>query len=32
MGVKYTNEILMNFQSAGWYKNKKYNMLFGRDE
>jgi len=32
MGVKFTNEILMDYNSAGHYKNKKYNMLFGRDE
>ena len=32
MGVKFTNEILMDFNSIGHYKNGKYNMLFGRDE
>lgn len=32
MGIKFTNEILMDFNAAGHYKNKKYNMLFGRDE
>lgn len=32
MGVKFTNEILMDFSAAGHYKNRKYNMLFGRDE
>ena len=32
MGVKFTNEILMDFNSIGHYKNGKYNMLMGRDE
>jgi len=32
MGVKFTNEILMDYNAIGHYKNKKYNMLFGRDE
>lgn len=32
MGVKYTNEQLMDFNEIGNYKNKKYNMLIGRDE
>lgn len=32
MGIKFTNEILMDYASAGYFKNKKYNMLFGRDE
>ena len=32
MGINFTNEILMDFSAAGHYKNKKYNMLFGRDE
>jgi len=32
MGVKFTNEQLMDFNEIGNYKNKKYNMLIGRDE
>merc|ERR1711939_803087 len=32
MGVKFTNEILMDFVAVGNYKNKKYQMLMGRDE
>ena len=32
MGVKFTNEILMDFNSIGHYKKGKYNMLMGRDE
>jgi len=32
MGVKFTNEIIMDFNSIGHYKDGKYNMLFGRDE
>jgi N-acetylneuraminate lyase len=32
MGIKFTNEILMDFNAMGNYKNKKYNMLLGRDE
>lgn len=32
MGVKFTNEMLMDFNAIGHYKNKKYCMLFGRDE
>ena len=32
MGVKFTNEMLMDFNAIGHYKNKKYSMLFGRDE
>ena len=32
MGVKFTNEILMDFNSIGHYKGGKYNMLMGRDE
>merc|ERR1711904_6596 len=32
MGVKFTNEILMDFVAVGNFKNKKYQMLMGRDE
>jgi N-acetylneuraminate lyase len=32
MGIKFTNEIIMDFNAMGNYKNKKYNMLMGRDE
>ena len=32
MGVKFTNEMLMAFNQIGNFKNKKYNMLMGRDE
>lgn len=32
MGVKFTNEIIMDFNDMGHYKNDKYNMLMGRDE
>ena len=32
MGVKFTNEKLADFNSIGRYKNRKYNMLIGRDE
>jgi len=32
MGVKFTNELLMDFNEIGNFKNKKYNMLIGRDE
>lgn len=32
MGVKFTNEVLMDFNSIGHYKNRKYSMLMGRDE
>jgi len=32
MGVKFTNEILMDLTAIGFYKNRKYQMLMGRDE
>jgi N-acetylneuraminate lyase len=32
MGIKYTDENLMDFQSCLAIGNGKYNMLFGRDE
>ena len=32
MGVKYTDEHLMQFNEIGGFKNKKYNMMIGRDE
>ena len=32
MGIKFTNELLMDFNQIGNFKNKKYNMLMGRDE
>lgn len=32
MGVKFTNEMLMAFNEIGNFKDKKYNMLMGRDE
>lgn len=32
MGMKFTNEVIADFNAIGHYKNKKYNMLFGRDE
>ena len=32
MGVKFTNEQIMAFNQIGNFKNKKYNMLIGRDE
>jgi N-acetylneuraminate lyase len=32
MGVKFTNEMLMAFNQIGNFKDKKYNMLMGRDE
>lgn len=32
MGVKFTNEILMDFTAIGNWKDKKYQMLMGRDE
>lgn len=32
MGVKFTNEVLMDLTAIGNYENKKYQMLFGRDE
>ena len=32
MGLKFTDETLMDFDAAGHYKNRKYNMLIGRDE
>ena len=32
MGIKFTHEKLADFDSAGRFKNKKYNMLMGRDE
>lgn len=32
MGVKFTNEMLMDFNAIGHFKGRKYSMLFGRDE
>ncbi len=32
MGVKFTNEMIMDFNLIGNFKNRKYNMLMGRDE
>ena len=32
MGVKYTDEHLMQFNEIGDFKNNKYNMMIGRDE
>lgn len=32
MGMKFTDEHLMEFNAAGAWNNKKYNMLIGRDE
>lgn len=32
MGIKFTNELIMDFNQIGNFKNKKYNMLMGRDE
>jgi len=32
MGVKFTNEVLMDLTAIGNWKDKKYQMLFGRDE
>lgn len=32
MGIKFTNEVLMDFNAMGNYKNKKYNNFLGRDE
>lgn len=32
MGVKYTDEHLMQFNEIGEFKNNKYNMMIGRDE
>lgn len=32
MGVKFTNEKLMEFNEIGSFMNNKYNMLIGRDE
>ena len=32
MGIKYTDEHIMEFNEIGNFKNKKYNMLMGRDE
>lgn len=32
MGIKYTDEHIMEFNEIGNLKNKKYNMLMGRDE
>ena len=31
-GIKYTHEDFMDFLSCTQYQNKKYNMLWGRDE
>ncbi len=31
-GIKYTHEDFMDFQSCRNYKNRKYDMLWGRDE
>jgi len=32
MGIKFTNEMLIDFTAVGNFKNKKYQMLMGRDE
>ena len=32
LGVKFTNEILMDFNAIGNWKEHKYQMLMGRDE
>lgn len=32
VGIKYTNEDFMDFQSCLNFENKKYDMLWGRDE
>jgi N-acetylneuraminate lyase len=32
MGIKYTDEHLMQFNEIGDFKNNKYNMMIGRDE
>ena len=32
MGVKFTNEILMDFNDMGHYKDEKFNNFIGRDE
>ena len=32
MGIKFTNEILMDFNDMGHYKDMKYNNFMGRDE
>lgn len=32
MGIKFTNELLMDFNQIGTFKDKKYNNLMGRDE
>jgi len=32
MGVKFTNEILLDLTAIGFFKDRKYQMLFGRDE
>jgi dihydrodipicolinate synthase/N-acetylneuraminate lyase len=32
MGIKFTDETLMDFNAFGNYKNKKYNNFLGRDE
>ena len=31
MGIKYTDEHIMEFNEIGNFKNQKYNMLYGRD-
>jgi N-acetylneuraminate lyase len=32
MGIKFTDEHLMEINAGGAFRNKKYNMLLGRDE
>ena len=32
MGVKFTNEMLVDLTAIGFYENRKYQMLMGRDE
>ena len=32
MGMKFTDEHLMEVNAAGAFRNRKYNMLIGRDE
>ena len=32
MGIKYTDEHLMQFNTIGDFKDHKYNMMIGRDE
>jgi N-acetylneuraminate lyase len=32
MGIKFTNEMLIDLTAIGFWKNRKYQMLMGRDE